>query len=216
MLHDLFVEHVWIAILFYVILSILDYRLSLLGLRWFRKGADAHYDFGGSYELNPPFEEDIEAQRPVSLRHLVSLARGVVIIAAVWWFTARADRLEDVYVGVVGFFVLVLVPVLIRHVNNLALFRFVALRGGVEGRVETPRWMDLKLSAVLFWLFACVYAALYVIVGDAFFLGGVVGGALVGARFWIFGGEAEKEPAGQVGGTPAEPTVVPNDGEESV
>ena len=193
MLGDLFMEHAWAAALFVAVLMYLDYYLSLLGLKWYRKGADAHYDFGGSYELNPPFERDIEELRPVSLKHLLGIAGAVFLIVVTWWFTARAGRLEGIYAAVVGFYILVQVPVQIRHAQNLLLFRFVVVRGGVEGKTLEPRWLQLKLSGTLFWAFAAFYLLLFALTGDALFIGGVVAGLLMGARFWIFGGEAEKD-----------------------
>lgn len=189
MLRTVFVDHVWVALLFLTALSVFDYQLSILGMRWYRRGADAHYDLGGSYELNPPFEKDVEDLRPVSPRHMILTARTAVLVFGVWWFTAHMGRLEDLYVAVLGFFILVQVPTQIRHVNNLALFRYVALRGGVEGRTHTPRWLDLRLSGLLFWMFAVVFLVFWLIVGDALFIGGTVGCLLVGSRFWIFGEE---------------------------
>jgi hypothetical protein len=40
-----------------------------------------------------------------------------------------------------------------------------------------------------------VYALLWIVLSEPFFAGGVIGAALAGARFWIFGEEAE-EPSG--------------------
>ena len=182
-------DQVWIPILLIAALMLLDYRLSLTGLRWFRRGADAHYDLGGSYELNPPFVEDVESMRPFSPRHLLGMLRTAAIVFAVWWFTARVGQLEGVYMGVVGFFVLLQVPVQIRHVNNIALFRHVALHGEVTGKTSISRRLDLRLSGLLFWSFAAAYLLMYLMVWDGFFLGGVVGALLLGARFWIFAGE---------------------------
>jgi hypothetical protein len=193
MLADLFVEHVWAAVLFVWALSFLDYRLSVIGVRLYKRGAHEHFDLGGSYELNPPFEDDVESERLVSPKHLFALARLGVVIVAVWWFTARAGRLEGVYIGTLGFFVLTQVPAHIRHVQNISLFRYVNECGGVTGKTHTPRWLDLRLSGILFWAFAAAYLLVWVVVGEPFFLGGVVGAALAGARFWIFGGDAEKE-----------------------
>jgi hypothetical protein len=192
-LRSFLVEQAWFGPLLVAGLSLLDYRLSVVGLRWYRQGADRHYDLEGSYELNPPFETDVEALRPVSPKHLIAVVRMVAIILAAWFLTVFADRWQGVYVGVVGFFVLTQVPAHIRHIQNIALFRFVALRGGVQGKTLTPRWMDLQVSGVLFWSFAAVYALLWVLLDEPFLAGGAVGAALAGARFWIFGQEAASD-----------------------
>ena len=195
MLERLFVDHVWTAVLVYSALSMSDYRLSIAGKRWWDRGAKEHYDLGGSYELNPPFEADIDAERPVSPKHLRAVAATSVIIVGVWWLTAYAGRLEGVYLGVIGFFILPQVTVHIRHANNIALFSTVVRRGGVTGKTAVDRWLDMRLSGVLFWLFSAVWAVFYLLTSDPLFLGGVASTALVGARFWIFGDEAAKEAA---------------------
>jgi len=193
---ELLSDRIWVGLALVTVLYLLDYRLSVIGHRWFKRGADRHYDMGGSYELNPPFIEDIEAERPVSVRHLIALARIWLIVSLAWWFTVRAGRLEGLYLGVVGFFVLTQLPVHMRHVQNIVLFRFVALKGGVEGRAQAARWLDLKVSAAILWYFAAAYVLLWVLTGEYLFVGGAVGTALAGARFWIFGGEAESDTSG--------------------
>lgn len=204
MLGVLIVEHLWAAILLVSLLLFLDYRLSIIGLRWFRKGAHEHYDLGGSYELNPTFEDDIEGERLVSPRLLLAMARSIVIVSAAWWFTARVGSLEDVYAGVLGFFVLIQVPVTIRHLNNIALFRYVVLQGGFEGRMRAPRWIDLKMSGWLLWLFAGAFGALWLLSGDALFVGGTVGCLLAGLRYWLLADEAKPSQDEKAKASPAD------------
>lgn len=193
MLETLLAEQVWAAPLAVTALMFSDYHLSLAGLRWYRRGADAHFDLGGAYELNPPFTSDVEESRPVSPKHLLGVARAVGLLALVWWFTVRAGRLEALYLGAVGFFLLVQVPVHFRHVQNLVLFRYIAKHGGVNGRVAYARRLEMRLSALLFWMFATAFAAFFAIGGDALFAGGAISCGLAGARFWIFGDEESSE-----------------------
>ncbi len=190
MLRTILIDRLWVALIVVTSLYLLDYWLSIVGHRWFLRGAQEHYDYGGSYELNPPYVDDIENERPVSVRHLVAVARILVILAATWWFTAREGRLEGLYAGVLGFFILTQLPVQMRHAQNIALFRYVSTHGGVEGRARAERWLELKVSAIVFWFFAGTYVVLWALLDGPFFLGGAVGVGLAGARFWIFGGEA--------------------------
>jgi hypothetical protein len=112
-----------------------------------------------------------------------------------WYLTRVLWDYPGVYAGVIGFFVLTQMPVMLRHAQNLVLFRFVSLRGGVEGRTNIERWLEQKMSGVIFWFFAVAYVLLWLLLGDPFFIGGAIGTALAGARFWIFGGEAEEKAA---------------------
>ena len=186
------IEHLWIGLLLVTLLYLLDYRLSIIGYRWFKRGADQHYDMGGSYELNPPFQADIEAERDFSARHLVSMLPMLVLLTLTWVFAVYMDLWPEVYVATFGFFVLVQAPVQLRHAQNIVLFRYVVLNGAVDGRTRAQRWLELKLSGTMFWFFGIGYAVLWLLTGDALFIGGVAGAALMGARFWIFGSQAEE------------------------
>ncbi|MDP2182028.1 MAG: hypothetical protein Q8K99_05585 [Actinomycetota bacterium] len=200
MVKEFLLDQLWSALLVISALYLLDYRLSVVGQRLFRQGADCHYDLGGSYELNTPFIADIEAGRLVSPRHLLALLRIWVVLAVAWWFTVRAGRMVSFYAGVLGFFVLTQMPVFMRHAQNIVLFSFVARRGGIEGRARAERWLDLKLSGVLFWYFTAVFLLLWGLLGEPLFAGGALGTLLAGARFWIFGGEAEESETGSAAG----------------
>lgn len=195
---EFLLQELWAALLVVSVLYLLDYQLSIVGYRLFRQGADQHYDLGGSYELNTTFIADIDAGRLVSWRHLLAVVRIWAILAVAWWFTVHAGRLEQLYAGIVGFFLLTQVPVFMRHAQNIVLFWFVARRGGIEGRARAERWLDLKLSGVMFWYFAAVFVLLWALLGEPMFAGGALGTALAGGRFWIFGGEAEEETPASV------------------
>ena len=186
-------DQLWLGLLLVALLYALDYQLTLVGQRWHRRGADAYYTLQGSYELNPPFVDDVESSRRISFKHILAIGRIWLVLALVWWFTTVYLDFPDIYLGAVGFFVLLQFPVLMRHVQNVVLFRFVVLRGGVEGRTTAARWLDLKVTAAIFFYFAAAYLVLWLLLGSAFFLGGVLGSLLAGARFWIFGDEAEEE-----------------------
>jgi hypothetical protein len=125
---------------------------------------------------------------------MLALVRIWIVLVLVWFLTWWLDGYEQVYVAFVGFFVLTQVPVMLRHTQNIVLFRYIAARGGVTGRTDVERWLEFKVSATVFWFFSASYVVLWLLLGDVFFVGGAVGTALAGARFWIFGGEAEGRP----------------------
>ena len=193
MLLPLLTDQLWFGLLLVTLLYVLDYQLTLVGQRWYRRGADAHYTLAGSYELNPTFVDDVESSRRVSLKHILAIGRIWLVLALVWWLTTIYLDYPDVYLGAVGFFVLLQLPVLMRHMQNIVLFRFVVLRGGVQGRTDAAHWLDLKVTSAIFFYFAAAYLVLWLLLGSAFFIGGLLGCLLIGARFWIFGGEAEEE-----------------------
>jgi hypothetical protein len=139
-----------------------------------------------------PFEKDIEERKLFSKTHVLALVRIWLVLGLAWWLTQWLGGYSEVYVAVLGFFVLTQMPVMLRHAQNIVLFRYAALEGGVEGRTQVQRWLELKVSATVFWFFAAAYVFLWLLLGEVFFIGGAIGTALAGARFWIFGGDAEK------------------------
>jgi hypothetical protein len=132
----------------------------------------------------------------------------LILLAATWIAAVWFDLWPEVYVATLGFFVLIQLPVQLRHAQNIVLFRYVVLNHAVTGRTTAERWLELKLSGTMFWFFGIGYAALWLLTGDPLFVGGIVGVALSGARFWIFGSQAEEgvrtsAPSGAANGAPA-------------
>ncbi len=197
MLRTLLAEQLWFGLAVVTVLYVLDYQLSVIGVKWFRRGADAHYDMGGSYELNPPFEQDIDEERLFSKTHVIALVRIWIVLGLVWGITWWLDRLPG---GLCRVRRLLRAHADAGDASPHAEHRALPLRGHQgrrRGRARSERWLEFKVSAAVFWFFSVAYLLLWLLLGDVFFVGGVVGTALAGARFWIFGGEAEETGAAE-------------------
>ena len=68
--------------------------------------------------------------------------------------------------------ILVELTIHIRHVRNLFLFRALLSGQGITGRIEYPRPIMLRLSAMEILSFAILYLVLFVITEHWFLLGG--------------------------------------------
>jgi hypothetical protein len=175
MLFSIITSNVWVALGLWICIYITDYALTLRGARLYRQGAQAYMRFDGSYELNPIFERDVDAQRRLSRRFVIMLGSTCLLI----WFAWRGTQIHlfppIAFAFWMGVLVLMEVPVLIRHGRNLATFQACLGTSDIRGQISYPRWLVLQLSSVEFGLFAGLFLALSSVANPGFFLGGTVG-----------------------------------------
>jgi hypothetical protein len=73
----------------------------------------------------------------------------------------------------------------VRHLRNLHMFRWVA-RHGLRGRLEYPRQLLLLASAQEVFSFAVLFAAIFMVTGSYFVLGGVFSCLLIASQHRAF------------------------------
>jgi hypothetical protein len=162
-----------VAIVLWVFVYSCDFFLTLYGNQLRTKYAAAHIGMDGSYELNPFFQRDVNANKKASRRFLFMLA-----LFSLWlvfmWVGAQAIRRPEVFSISAGYLLLMEVPILERHVQNVSLFNAMKTPGVTVGFITRARWTDLLLLGRLggFWLLA--YGALFFLTGNWLFVGGVL------------------------------------------
>jgi hypothetical protein len=173
----------WIALLIWLILSISDYYLTIYGAKLFHENGASHYDFDGSYELNPDFIDDVDNLRRVSKRFIRRLTLMTLLLASLWVVTVTIEHNTTLFSFFAGVAILVQVPVHITHVNNLVAYS-KKNSGSLVGKVFRPRWLVHKLTAVWFLSFSVSFLLLYVLTSSIFILGGVLSCSITGLRSW--------------------------------
>lgn len=165
-------ESPWYGVILWIILYTSDYYLTLYSARGFRE--IGHFQFEGSFELTPQYQQDIHNLRPVSKLHLTLLVAysGVILIA--WWITHLSLYLEWSYPLYLGMFLLLEVAVHLRHLRNIALIREVKRGGGVEGQIIYRKWFSYRSSASELYLYATLFLLIAVLTYSLFFLGGAI------------------------------------------
>jgi hypothetical protein len=162
----------WPGVVLWIILYVSDYNLTIYSARGFRE--IGHFQFEGSYELTPQFQNDVDALKPVSMRHLVLLAIYSLLIFLLWWAIVgwlASPRLYNLYLGV---FLLVEVAVHLRHLRNVFLVREIHKYGGVEGQISYRKWFSYRVSAFEFYLIGVLFLIVAVLSFSTFFLGGAL------------------------------------------
>jgi hypothetical protein len=162
----------WYGMILWVILYISDYSLTISAARGFRE--IGHFQFEGSYELNPQFQKDVDALKPVSQRHLLFLVLSSILIALLWWLTKRLLFFPWTYLLFLGMFLFMEVAIHVRHFRNLFLVREVRKNGGVEGQISYRKWFSYRISALEFYVFSILFLITAILTYSPMFLGGAI------------------------------------------
>ena len=162
----------WPGVMLWIVLYISDYYLTIYAARGFRQ--IGHFQFEGSYELTPQFQQDVDALKPVSRLHLVMLVLCSLVIYLLWWLCADWLARPWLYNLYLGLFLLVEVAVHLRHLRNVFLVREVRKHGGVEGQISYRKWFSYRISAFEFHMIGSLFLLVALLSFSSFFLGGVL------------------------------------------
>ncbi len=154
---------------------VLDYALTIHSARLYRAGANQHLTFGGSLELTPVFQKDVDQLRRVSPRFIFFLILSNLLLGMVWVLAVAVLPLPGVFALAAGSLILREVPILLRHARNLSLFQNARQPGALTGRLEYARWLVLKNSALELFTFAVFFGLIFALTRDWFWLGGALG-----------------------------------------
>jgi hypothetical protein len=162
----------WYGVVLWIVLYTSDYYLTLYSARGFRE--IGHFQFEGSFELTPQYQNDIDNLRPISRLHLILLVAYSGLILILWWITRLSAFLEWSYPLYLGMFLLLEVAVHLRHLRNIALIREIKRNGGVEGQVIYRKWFSYRISAFELYLHATLFLLIALLTYSLFFLGGAI------------------------------------------
>lgn len=166
--------------LIWAALYISDYYSTIACARLYR--AQDKVVFEGSYEITPIFQADVNALRRVSPRFLSVL---VVSTAYLWWMRSLIspnDQAFGFYVMCLGSLFLLELTVHARHLRNW--YQFSRAMPLLHGRIEYPRGILLRTSALELLTFAGLYAILYGVTRHPFVLGGALACAVLSVNHY--------------------------------
>ena len=170
----------WYGIILWSILYISDYYMTLYCARGFRE--IGHIRFEGSFELTPEYQKDIDALRPVSMRHLIALTLSSLVLALLWWLSRLNFYLELAYPLFLGMFLLLEVAIHLRHFRNASLIRTAKRHGGIDGQITYKRWFSYRISANDLYIVSALFLVVAVLTYSLFFLGGAISCLVTGIR----------------------------------
>ena len=162
----------WPGVILWMILYTSDYYLTIYSARGFRE--IGHFQFEGSFELTPQYQNDIDALKPISKRHLILLFFYSLIIFILWWVFDVLLYFPWLYKLYLGMFLLIEVAVHLRHFRNVFLVREVRKHGGVDGEISYRKWFSYRVSAFDLNLFGGLFLIIAILNFSTFFLGGAI------------------------------------------
>lgn len=170
-------NNVWIAIGLWTFLYLMDYLLTLKAARMYQAGVNQHIRFGGGYELNPVFREDIALLRRFSFRFwlLLILVDGLLLIL-------YALGIPEIFAVVWGMFIGIQIAVHFRHLRNLVVFHHARQSQGIKGQIAYEHWFSLRLSAVDLLSFGFLFTLLFLFSGNFVMLGSAAGCLVMALR----------------------------------
>ena len=166
-------DKLWPGMVIWSVLFICDYSLTLACARLYRRGVSERIVFEGSFELTPYFQSDIDSLRVVSPRFLSAMVLTWVYMTAVWWLAMQSQ--PHLYEFVLGALISTQLAVHVRHFRNLFLFRAIVGTDAVQGRIQYPRPLMLRMSSVELLAFSGLFGLLSGFTSNWFLLGGAVG-----------------------------------------
>src|SRR5579859_1661668 len=130
------------ALALWIILYSCDYYLSIHANQLRAKYAESHFGFDGSFELNPYYQKDIDANRRVSQRFLLMLLLFILWLALIY-ILAFSLKIPELFSVGVGYLLLLELPILDGHVANITLFNSMKTPSAVVGSIAFARWVNL-------------------------------------------------------------------------
>lgn len=184
MLLDWIIDNVWLALLLWMGLYISDYALTLQSARLYQGGGNQHVVYEKGIELTPYYRGEIAALRKVSPRFLFMLGLSSLLLWFVWFLSQLWGPDSLLFETVMGAYLLLEVSVHMRHIRNLAYFRYMKGSRGVSGKIEYSAWLTLRISTVDLIAFSILFLIVFWLTGRLFFAGGAIGCAVTGFKHW--------------------------------
>lgn len=175
MLEFWLVGSAWGGPLLASLLLVVDYLLTIVGARSYRKHVAPFFAHEGSFELNPYYEKDVDRLRWFSGRLVAASAFLALALLAIRWLDRSLETYPLAYSFALGIVILRTVPIYVRHFRMLYLARTIRAEKRLEGHVWYPRPFSLRLSAFEFGAFAGIYLLMFLFRFDLVALGGAIG-----------------------------------------
>jgi len=175
-----FFNSLWPGVTAWLLLYVSDYTFTIVCARLYRSGVNEKFVFGGSFELNPFFEKDIDSLKLVSPRFVTMLVISGLLLAFMWILNSQST--PEFYEFVLGAMILLQLAIHTRHIRNFFMFRMFANADCVRGRIEYSRPFILRMSSTELFTFSGLFLVLFAFTPSWFVLGGATSCALTAIK----------------------------------
>jgi hypothetical protein len=191
----------WGAALLWSVVYISDYAFSVYNAGLYRRGAHQYFEFEGSLELTPQFQEDIDNLRWFSPRFIRAFIFSNIILSLVWWLAVEWAQWPETFLFAFGGMMLLEAAVHLRHFRLLVLFMQLTSGQGMKGKIFQSRWLGYQASGWEFIAFAGLCLLLSIVAGSWFILGGAFMSAVTGVQHLRWGKRPQSHSKDEAQGT---------------
>jgi hypothetical protein len=177
---NIFLEISWSGPLLWAILYISDNTLTMLCARMYK--AQNIIKFEGSFELTPAFQKDVDALRRLSPKFLTILTASIVLLFLSWLLGVKFNGGKEIYLITLGVLIMAQLAVHMRHMHNWFFYRYCIGQGGIQGQIEYPRKVTLRISSFELFSFALLFLIIFFLTFNWILLGGAAGCASIALR----------------------------------
>lgn len=206
MLENLLAEHLWLSLPLWALSYLSDFALTLRTARLYQARAREHFSLGGSFELTPYFQADVDRLRRFSPRFWLALGLPLFAMSLVWLLSVVVLLLPAFYTFLIGGLLLRQAAMHLRHLRNLVLFRAVRDTAEVSGQVSYARPLVLRLSSAEFAGYSALFLALALVAGRWFLAGAAFACAITSVQHRRLARAARRAPGGATPPPPPRPT----------
>ena len=132
-----------------------------------------YLEYQDLYQLTPKFDAVITRRRIISGRFAASVGVLMVCILVVWCLCLQQSDHSEVFLFLIGAFVLDEAAEIIRQYRQIMIFREVRQTGGLTGKLSYTRRLTLMQTVYDRYGFVLLYAFLFLVTSSWFILGGV-------------------------------------------
>ncbi len=181
------IGHIYFVVGLILSLMILDYWLTLVGQKSYRKFGRKYVQFE-FYELNPIWQKAIKEGK-YHPGHLTGVVFILLAIICLFYFS----KSKTVYEFVVGGFVILWVNVLSQHIHNIAYFRFIGKHPNlIKGRIEYKMGVSYFSSMLRIFSLFLILLFILIFVHSVFVFGGFIMTSLFVLVYYIWFRKAMK------------------------
>jgi hypothetical protein len=149
-----------------------EYFTAIYQAHVYQTGVKGFIEYEGLYQLTPEFAAVINRRRIISGRFALRLGVLLMCIVAVWWLCLQQSNRPEVFLFLMGGFVLDEAAEIIRQYRHGMIWREVRKSGGLDGKVIYTRRLAYMQTVYDRYGFVLLYGFLFLVTGSWFLLGG--------------------------------------------
>ena len=159
----------WLAVVLGVFAYIANEYLAALEIDWYHAGASRYLVFHERYGPVPA-----NRQHWLTARLVLTVLVLALATLALWWVCTQQIQRPEVFLFIVGSFVLLQVTNCLRRMQRMVLYHYACSTGNLKGKLEYSERVWMTQAAFDLYGFTGLYLFTFLLTGSWFFLGGAL------------------------------------------